>query len=255
MRIGVSGASGQMGSLAAMTLAEADGLSLTALFDAHNSGSISGLTVSQDAEALDGCDVILEFSRPDVVMRHLAVWRSYGANVVVGTSGFDAERIQELDDLWGNGPGNCLVVPNFSIGGVLMMKMAEIAAPHFAAAEVIEMHHDRKADAPSGTAIATAERIARAGGPAERSVVSEASVPGALGADVEGVAVHSVRLPGLLAHQMVMFGSAGERLTIRHDTTDRSAFMPGVLLAVRCVSALKDTMSFGLESLLGLDEV
>lgn len=255
MRIGVAGASGQMGSLSAMTLAAADGLSLTALFDAHNSGSISGLTVSQNAEALDGCDVILEFSRPDVVMEHLAIWRSFGANVVVGTSGFDAERVHELEDLWGNGPGNCLVVPNFSIGGVLMMKMAEMAAPHFAAAEVIELHHDRKADAPSGTAMATAQRIADAGGPSHRSVASEEIIAGALGADVEGVPVHSVRLPGLLAHQMVMFGSEGESLTIRHDTTNRSAFMPGVVLAVRSVSGLKDTMSFGLESLLGLAEI
>jgi 4-hydroxy-tetrahydrodipicolinate reductase len=252
MRIGVSGASGQMGSLSARTIGEAEGLSLTALFDEHTSGSISGLTVSQEAAALDGCDVILEFSRPDVVMDHIAIWRSFGANVVVGSSGFDAERSADLAALWDNGPGNCLVVPNFSIGGVLMMKMAEIAAPHFAAAEVIELHHDKKADAPSGTAIATAERIARAGGPAMRSVASEELVAGALGADVDGVPVHSVRLPGLLAHQMVMFGSEGEGLTIRHDTTNRSAFMPGVLLAVRSVSGLKDTLSFGLESLLGL---
>ena len=252
MRIGVSGASGRMGSLAAMTIGEADGLSLAALFDAHTAGNISGFAVGQDPSALDGCDVILEFSHPDVVMDHLAIWRSFGANVVVGTSGFDADRAEELNALWGNGPGNCLVVPNFSIGGVLMMKMAEIAAPHFAAAEIIELHHDRKADAPSGTAIATAERITQAGSPSQRNVTSEELIPGALGADVEGVPVHSVRLPGLLAHQMVMFGSEGERLTIRHDTSDRSAFMPGVLLAVRSVSDLKDTMSFGIESLLGL---
>jgi 4-hydroxy-tetrahydrodipicolinate reductase len=252
MRIGVSGASGQMGSLAAMTLAEAEGLSLTALFDAHTSGGISGLTVSQDPAALDGCDVILEFSRPDVVMDHLAIWRTYGANVVVGTSGFNSDRSHELEELWGNGPGNCLVVPNFSIGGVLMMRMAEIAAPHFGAAEVIELHHDRKADAPSGTAIATAEGIARAGGPSQRAVESDEIIAGALGSDVSGVPVHSVRLPGLLAHQMVMFGSEGETLTIRHDTSNRSAFMPGILLAVRSVSGLKETMSFGLEGLLGL---
>ena len=253
MRIGVSGASGQMGSLSARTVSEAEGLSLTALFDAHTPGSISGLTVSEDPAALDGCDVVLEFSRPDVVMDHVAIWRSFGANVVIGTSGFDSDRIAELEALWGNGPGNCLVVPNFSIGGVLMMKMAELAAPHFAAAEVIELHHDKKADAPSGTAIATAGRIANAGEPFQRSVLSEELIAGALGADVQGVPVHSVRLPGLLAHQMVLFGSPGESLTIRHDTTDRSAFMPGVLLAVRSVSGLKDTLSFGLASLLGLD--
>jgi len=253
MKVGVAGASGQMGSLSAVTLSEADDLHLIALFDAHTAGKIAGVTISQDRSALDGCDVILEFSRPDVVMEHLAEWRAFGANVVVGTSGFDNERLAELEELWGNGPGNCLVVPNFSIGAVLMMRMAEFAAPHFPVAEIIEMHHDRKADAPSGTAIATAARIAKAGGPQDRAVVSEESAEGALGANVDGVNVHSVRLPGLLAHQAVMFGSEGETLMIKHDTTDRSAFMPGVLLAVRSVGAQRNPLSVGLESLLGID--
>ena len=144
------------------------------------------------------------------------------------------------------------MVPNFSIGAVLMMKMAELAAPHFPVAEVIEMHHDRKIDAPSGTAIATAARIAAFGGPQERAVTSEESYKGSLGADVDGVSVHSVRLPGLLAHQTVMFGSEGETLSIRHDTMDRESFMPGVLLAVRSVSAQKEPLAVGLEALLGI---
>jgi 4-hydroxy-tetrahydrodipicolinate reductase len=133
-----------------------------------------------------------------------------------------------------------------------MMKMAEIAAPHFPVAEIIEMHHDRKADAPSGTAIATAERISQAGGPQSRAVDSEEIAPGALGADVSGVTVHSVRLPGLLAHQAVLFGSEGETLMVKHDTTDRKAFMPGVLLAVRSVSAQREPLAVGLETLLGI---
>lgn len=252
MKVGVSGASGRMGSLCAKTVADAEDMHLIALYDGHTSGSIAGLTVSQDPAALDGCDAVLEFSRPSHVMENLATWREFGANVVVGTSGFDAERLAELESLWGNGPGNCLVVPNFSIGAVLMMKMAELAAPHFPVAEVIEMHHDRKVDAPSGTAIATASRIAGAGGPQERAVNSEESYAGSLGANVEGVSVHSVRLPGLLAHQTVLFGSEGETLSIKHDTTDRAAFMPGVLLALRSVSSQRAPLSVGLESLLGI---
>ncbi len=241
-----------MGSLSTVTLSEADDLHLIALYDAHTAGTIAGLSISQDPTALDGCDVILEFSRPDVVMDQLAKWREFGANVVVGTSGFDLERLTALEELWGNGPGNCLVVPNFSIGAVLMMRMSELAAPHFPVAEVIEMHHDHKADAPSGTAIATAARIADASQQQKRAVESEERSPGALGANIDGVNVHSVRLPGLLAHQTVLFGSSGETLSIKHDTMDRQAFMPGVLLAVRSVSAQREPLAVGLETLLGI---
>ena len=237
MKVGVAGASGQMGSLAATSLLDADDVHLIALFDAHTAGNIGGIAISQDRAALDGCDVIVEWSRPEVVMENLEAWRQFGASVVVGTSGFDAERLAELDDLWGNGPGNCLVVPNFSIGAVLMMKLAEIVAPHFSAAEVIELHHDRKADAPSGTSMATARRIAEAAPDHHRRVDSEELIDGALGAIVDGVRVHSVRLPGLVAHQRVVFGGDGEVVTISHDTIDRSSFMPGMLLAVRSIQA------------------
>jgi 4-hydroxy-tetrahydrodipicolinate reductase len=241
-----------MGSLAAATIDAADDLHLIALYDPHTTGSIAGLTISQKPAALDGCDIVVEFSRPDVVMENLAVWRSFGANVVVGTSGFDSRRLDELDELWANGPGNCLVVPNFSIGAVLMMKMAEIAAPHFPVAEVIEMHHDEKADAPSGTAIATAQRIAAVAPHQQRRVASEELYDGALGADIDNVRVHAIRLPGAVAHQTVMFGGEGERLSITHDTSDRSAFMPGVLLAVRSIPAQKETLAVGLGTLLGI---
>ncbi len=252
MKVGVSGAGGRMGSLAAATIDAADDLHLIALYDPHTTGSIAGLTISQKPAALDGCDIVVEFSRPDVVMENLAVWRSFGANVVVGTSGFDSRRLDELDELWANGPGNCLVVPNFSIGAVLMMKMAEIAAPHFPVAEVIEMHHDEKADAPSGTAIATAQRIAAVAPHQQRRVASEELYDGALGADIDNVRVHAIRLPGAVAHQTVMFGGEGERLSITHDTSDRSAFMPGVLLAVRSIPAQKETLAVGLGTLLGI---
>ena len=250
MKVGVSGASGRMGSLAASTIDAQNDLHLIALYDAHTVGNIAGISISQDPASLEGCDVVVEFSRPDVVMDNLRTWSSLGANVVVGTSGFDTQRLAALDELWGNGPGNCLVVPNFSIGAILMMKMAEIAARHFAVAEIIEMHHDTKADAPSGTAIATARSIAGVAGEPERAVDSEELYEGALGADVETVRIHSVRVPGIVAHQDVIFGGSGETLTISHDTTDRSAFMPGLLLAVRSVAAQKETLSVGLDRLL-----
>jgi 4-hydroxy-tetrahydrodipicolinate reductase len=252
MKVGVSGAGGRMGSLSAATIDAADDLHLIALYDQHTTGSIAGLTISQNRDSLDGCDIIVEFSRPDIVMENLAIWRSYGANVVVGTSGFDSQRLDELDELWSRGPGNCLVVPNFSIGAVLMMKMAEIAAPHFPVAEVVEMHHDEKADAPSGTAIATAQKIAVRSPHQKRTVESEELHDGALGALIDNVRVHAIRLPGAVAHQTVMFGGDGERLSITHDTSDRSAFMPGVLLAVRSIPAQKETLAVGLETLLGI---
>lgn len=252
MKVGVSGASGRMGSLAAVTIDAAEGLHLIALYDPFTIGSIAGLTIDADRDVLDGCDIIVEFSRPDVIMENLAVWRSFGANVVVGTSGFDAQRVSELEELWANGPGNCIVVPNFSIGAVLMMKMAEIAAPHFAVAEVIEMHHDEKADAPSGTAIATAQRIGALAPRQSRRVDTEELHAGALGAEISNVRVHAIRIPGAVAHQTVIFGGEGERLSITHDTSDRSAFMPGVLLAIRSIPSQKATLAVGLETFLGV---
>ncbi len=143
----------------------------------------------------------------------------------------------------------CLVVPNFSLGAVLLMSLVERVAPYFTAGEIVEMHHDRKADAPSGTALATAARMKPSG---ERAVESQESVPGARGAEVGGVWVHSVRLPGLLAHQEVLLGNPGEVLSIRHDTTDRSAFVPGILLAIRSVEKVEPGVSIGLEGLLGI---
>ena len=195
--------------------------------------------------------MVVEFTRPDVVMENLRRWHQLDTHAVVGTSGFDAARVENLRRTWDSGPPNCLVAPNFSIGAVVMMRLAELAAPHFSAAEVVEMHHDRKADAPSGTAISTAERIGRAGNQ-QREVESSELVEGSRGGNVGGVPVHAVRLPGLVAHQEVLLGGPGETLTIRHDTTDRSAFLPGILLGVRRVADLPDPVTIGLEVLLGI---
>ena len=244
IRVAVSGAGGRMGRAVAEAVAAEDDLELGALYDP----AVDEFAAEQDAVA--GADVVVEFTNPGVVMGNLARWREMGVHAVVGTSGFDDVRIADLRERWGAGPPNCLVAPNFSIGAVLAMKFAETAAPHFAAAEVIELHHDRKADAPSGTALATAARIAAAADQ-HRTVESAELTPGARGADVGGVPVHAVRLPGLVAHQQVVLGGKGETLTIRHDTTDRSSFLPGVLLAVRRISDLPG-VTIGIESLLGV---
>jgi 4-hydroxy-tetrahydrodipicolinate reductase len=239
IKVGVSGAAGRMGAMTCKAVEEALDLELAGRF-APGHGD-------DDPAALSGCTVVVEFTRPDVVMGNLELWRKMGLHTVVGTSGFNEALIGELFDTWGAGPPNCLVVPNFSVGAALMMRFAEQAAPHFAAAEVIELHHDRKADAPSGTALATAARMKPGG---RRAVESLEVMEGARGAGDE-VKVHSVRLPGMLAHQEVLLGSAGEVLTIRHDVTDRSAFLPGILLAIRSVGDLQG-VTVGLEGVLGL---
>lgn len=224
--VGVSGAAGRMGRLVAEAVGAAENLSLGALYAPGHAGeAIAGRECTDDPEALAGAEVVVEVTRPDVVMDNLARWKSNGSHAVVGTSGFDAARLGQLRELWGDGPPNCLVVPNFSIGAVLMMRFAAEAAGHFDAAEIIEMHHASKVDAPSGTSLATADAM---GG---------------------GIPIHSVRLPGLVAHQEVVFGSTGETLTIRHDTTDRRSFMPGVLLAVNAVGSIPG-VTVGLDRLI-----
>lgn len=252
-RVAVSGAAGRMGRLVGEAVAAAPDLELVAGYDPHGAGEqVAGVTVSADPEVIGAAEVVIEFTNPSVVLGNLARWRRLDLHAVVGTSGFDDARLAVLRRKWGSGPPNCLVVPNFSIAALLMMRFAAAAAPHFAAAEIVELHHDRKADAPSGTALATAAGMAAAGGRQSRASESTEVVAGARGAVVEGVRVHAVRLPGLLAHQEVILGSPGETLTIRHDTTDRASFLPGVLLAVRRVASLPDPVTVGLEVLLGL---
>jgi 4-hydroxy-tetrahydrodipicolinate reductase len=241
IRVGVSGAAGRMGLLTCEAVEATPDLELAGRF-APGHGF-------DDARALADADVIVEFARGDVVMANIAMWREMERHVVVGTSGFDQARLGELRKVWGEGPQRCLVVPNFSVGAVVMMSLAARAAPYFTAAEIVELHHDRKVDAPSGTALATAARMKPSG---ERAVESQESVPGARGAEVGGVWVHSVRLPGMLAHQEVLLGNPGEVLTIRHDATDRTAFVPGIFLAIRSIEKLDPGVSVGLEDLMGL---
>jgi 4-hydroxy-tetrahydrodipicolinate reductase len=200
--------------------------------------------------------VVVDFTHPGAVMDNLRWCIDHGLTTIVGTSGFDEARLEVVTGWLAAAPSvRVLVVPNFSVGAVLMMRFAVQAARFFESAEIIELHHAAKADAPSGTAVRTASLIAAARAAAGLPEPPDATVSeldGARGAAVAGVHVHSVRLTGLVAHQEVLFGGPGEILTIRHDSLDRASFMPGVLLAVRGAAALAPGLTVGLEGLLGL---
>ena len=206
IKVGVSGAAGRMGRLISEAVVEAEDLSLVALYaPGRRSSEVAGLVSSDDPQVLRGAEVVVEVTTPEAVMDNTARWREYGLHTVIGTSGFTAERIGELESLWGDGPPNCLVVPNFSVSAILQMHLSELAAPHFEGVEIIELHHEDKPDAPSGTSLATARKIAAAQGD-EGTDRGKELVPGALGAEVEGVPIHSVRLAGLVAGQLKAAG-------------------------------------------------
>ncbi len=244
MRVGVLGAKGKVGATMVQAVQAADDLTLSAEVDAGD--PISAL-VDTDTE------VVIDFTQPDVVMDNLKFLRDTGIHAVVGTTGFTDERLDRVRDWLSAKPGvGVLIAPNFAIGAVLCMQFARQAARFFESVEVIELHHPQKADAPSGTAARTARLIAdaRKGMPPNPDATSTA-LDGARGADVDGVPVHSVRLAGLVAHQEVLFGTQGETLTIRHDSIDRTSFVPGVLLAVRNI-ARHPGLTIGIEPLLDL---
>jgi 4-hydroxy-tetrahydrodipicolinate reductase len=235
-----------MGRQTCTAIDEADDLTLVARIDRSDS-----LADAAAAEA----QVVVDFTVPDAVMGTLETALGYGMHVVVGTSGFDADRLARVSDLVDDSPGlGVVVAPNFAIGAVLLMRFAREAAAHFDSVEIVETHHPDKVDAPSGTAVHTAQVVAEARRSAGISTAPDAtsrSLPGARGALVDGVPVHSVRLRGAVAHEEIVLGNAGEILTLRHDSLDRSGFMPGVLLAVRQVVD-RPGLTVGLESLLGL---
>lgn len=241
IRVGVVGAEGRMGRTVCEAVAAAEGMEVAATVD-----------VGDPLDLVDNCDVVVDFTAPDVVMATLAHCIPAGVHVVVGTSGFDAARLAEVEHLLAANPQvGVLVAPNFSIGAVLMMRFAVTAAPFFESVEIVELHHPDKVDAPSGTAVRTAEMVAaaRAGRPSPDA--TSTALDGARGARVDDVTVHSVRLRGLMAHQEVLLGGVGETLTIRHDSLDRASFMPGVLLGVRKV-AEHPGLTVGLDAFLGL---
>jgi 4-hydroxy-tetrahydrodipicolinate reductase len=223
IRVAVSGAAGRMGQAVCEAVGEADDLELAGHADPSLDAPL--------AEALDGADVLVDFTTPDAAPGNAREAVAAGVHAVVGTSGFDIDALREAVGEARSDGANCFVAPNFAIGAVLMMQMARLAAPHMPECEIVELHHERKLDAPSGTAKRTAELVGEAGGNVHEPI-------------------HSVRLPGLVAHQVVIFGDEGQTLSIRHDSTDRRSFMPGVVLAVRKVAELPEPFTFGLEHLL-----
>jgi 4-hydroxy-tetrahydrodipicolinate reductase len=246
VKVAVFGAAGRMGQEVCRAVEAAPGLDLVARIDADDDPRIA-------VEA--GAQVAVDFTHPGVVMENLAFCLANGISVVVGTSGFDEERQIAVRALLEDAPEvRVLVAPNFSIGAVLMMRFAALAAPHFENVEIVELHHPDKVDAPSGTAHRTAELVAAAraaAGSAPMPDATKQSLDGARGARVDDVPVHSVRLRGLVAHQEVLLGGPGEILTLRHDSLDRASFMPGVVLGCRGIATLPPGLTIGLDTLLG----
>lgn len=246
-RVAVSGAGGKLANAIIEALLAAEDVRLTGLYNPNRAGSeIGGLRVSGGSDEIDA-DIIVETVHPDVVFSNLERWRDRGMAAVVGTSGFTPERLSHLRDMWGTDTP-CLVVPNFSIGAVLMMRFATEAAPHFEAVEIVERHHATKPDAPSGTSLASAMGISAAGGVSAED--SAELVEGARGANVEGVRVHALRLPGVIAQQEVALSNSGEVLSIEHLSTSYQSFAAGAVHAVRHVGSLDPGVHLGLDAVL-----
>ncbi len=246
IRVGVLGARGRVGTEVCKAVDAAEDMELVAMVDA-------GDWMFNVADA--GAEVVIDFTHPDVVMDNVRFCVDQGIHAVVGTTGFDDARLAQVREWLAPKPDlGVLIAPNFAIGAILSMRFAAMAARFYESVEIVELHHPRKADAPSGTAARTAALIAAARAKAGMGLSPDATTqsrPGARGADIDGVRVHAVRLAGLVAHQEVLLGTKGETLTIRHDTLDRSSFMPGVLLAVRSVPT-HPGLTLGLEPLLNL---
>lgn len=257
IRVGVIGATGKVGAEVCRAVHAADDLELAGAISRSRAGAKasealglegSDLLLAEELRSFEaaGVEVAVDFTKGEYAPEHVEWAIEHGVHVVVGTTGF------EVDEVWRNADVGVVVAPNFAIGAVLMMRFAELAAPWFETAEIIELHHDQKVDAPSGTAMLTVERMAKASGdwapdPTKREVLAGAR--GATGPG--GIPVHSVRLRGLVAHQEVLLGTTGQTLTIRHDSYDRSSFMPGVLLAVKQVPH-HPGVTIGLDGILGL---
>ncbi|PLZ94733.1 4-hydroxy-tetrahydrodipicolinate reductase [Fischerella thermalis CCMEE 5268] len=268
----VSGAAGKMGREVVKAVAQAPDMSLMGAIDTSpehqgkDAGELAGLSeplevpITNQLEPMLGYvagerhmqpGVMVDFTHPDAVYDNVRSAIAYGIRPVVGTTGLSPEQIEELASFADKASTGCLLIPNFSIGMVLLQQAAVTASQYFDHVEIIELHHNQKADAPSGTAIQTAQMLAEMGKTFNQAIVKETEkLPGARGSVAdEGIRIHSIRLPGLIAHQEVIFGAPGQIYTLRHDTSDRSAYMPGVLLAIRKVLQLK-SLVYGLEKIL-----
>jgi 4-hydroxy-tetrahydrodipicolinate reductase len=246
-RVAVFGAAGRMGQEVCRAVEAASDLELVARVDVDDDPKTA---------VRAGAEVAVDFTHPGVAMGNIDFCARNGIHVVVGTSGFDEARWDEVRSLLAGAPDvRILIAPNFSLGAVLMMRFAALAAPYFESVEIVELHHPSKVDAPSGTAQRTAELVAAARTAAGSPAMPDATMSGldgARGASVEGVPIHSVRLRGLVAHQEVLLGGPGEILTLRHDSLDRASFMPGVVLGCRRVASLPPGLTVGLDALLDL---
>jgi len=244
IKVAVLGSKGRMGAEVVKAITNASDLELVASIDQNDDFNIVKNS---------GAQVAVDFTTPDVVMKNLELLIESGISPVVGTTGFTEENIAQLQKMLDTKNGVSLrLVPNFSIGAILMMRFAKAATKFYDSAEIIEYHHPQKVDAPSGTAIRTAQIIAeerKANNLAKNPDATASEIPGARGSKIDGIPVHAVRMPGLVAHQEVIFGSLGETLTIRHDSFDRESFMPGVLLAIRNISK-KPGLTIGIDDLI-----
>jgi 4-hydroxy-tetrahydrodipicolinate reductase len=261
-RVGVFGAGGRMGRTVCAAVAAEPSLELVAAVDPYHAGidlqqlgvSDTGLQVAGSADALVAADaeVAVDFTVLAAARKNLDWCADHGVHAVVGTTGFTPRVLNTLSSRFESSKANAVIAPNFSIGAVLMMHFATLAAPYFDTAEIIELHHDEKVDAPSGTAVLTAERMAAASSQWEKDPTEQVVLDGARGGEgAAGIRVHSVRLRGVVAHQEVILGTTGQTLTVRHDSYDRSSFMPGVVLAVKGVGD-RPGLTIGLDALLGL---
>lgn len=255
IRVGVNGAGGRMGATVCAAVAADPDLELVAAVDPGGAGQIvEGIDIAESAEAFTGrCDVVVDFTVAAAARTTVPSIAQQGIHVVVGTTGLSDDDLAAIEAVTtAERAGHVLVAPNFSISAVLMMRLSELAAPYFDTAEVIELHHDNKADAPSGTALVTAGRIAAASGEwAPDPTTSEVLTGARGGLGPAGIRVHSVRMRGMVAHQEVILGAAGQTLTIRQDSYDRSSFMPGVLLACKRIAELPG-LTRGLDALLDI---
>ncbi|MEZ5135411.1 MAG: 4-hydroxy-tetrahydrodipicolinate reductase [Acidimicrobiales bacterium] len=259
-KVAVFGAGGRMGAEVCRAVAADPELELVAAVDPHHAGldlrQVTGvdlpIQLGASAEQLAHADpdVAVDFTQLEASRQNLAWLAEHGVHAVVGTTGFTDADYARFEATFTR--SNCVIAPNFAIGAVLMMRFAELAAPYFESAEIIELHHENKIDAPSGTAMHTAERMAAASDAWAPDPTTNTVLDGARGGrDVGGIPIHSVRVRGLVAHQEVILGTTGQTLTIRHDTTDRTSFMPGVVLGVKAVGD-RPGVTIGLEDLLDL---
>jgi len=264
IKVIVNGAAGKMGSETVKAIIREKDIDLVGVCDVQNVGidigEISGigpqkLQISRDLKAMikaEKPDVVVDFTHPNVAMDNTRTILGSKVHAVIGTTGLSEKDLKEIKELCSKNGVNCIVAPNFAVGAVLMMMFAKTAAKYLPNAEIIELHHDKKADAPSGTAIKTAELILQAEavkGIPQKKVKEIEKLDGVRGGNMDGIHIHSVRLPGFVAHQEVIFGGLGQTLTIRHDSLSRESFMPGVLMSIRKVKDVKGLV-YGLENLL-----